>query len=63
MSQDDILQWLRDHPGWHKRHDIAVGLDRSYDYLDSSLHRLSKQGEIEVRAVEKRVFEYRYKEG
>ncbi len=49
MSQDDIIAWLRKHPGWHLTADVVSGLGHGYTGVRQSLAKASAWRDIESR--------------
>ena len=58
MSQDDIIAWLRAHPGWHfARELIDAGISANAAYTSCKLMR--KNGKVEYKASRGGIWQYR----
>ncbi len=61
MSQSEVLDWLKKHPGWHRWKEISDGSGSRK--VSDALRRLRRWKQVERRTNEMRQIEYRYKEG
>ena len=53
MSQEEALNWLAAHPGWHKTLVIARGLRKRRHQVGPILTALADHGEIKKRLLGK----------
>ncbi|OPY54670.1 MAG: hypothetical protein A4E48_00249 [Methanosaeta sp. PtaU1.Bin060] len=47
MSQQDVIDWLAAHPGWHTTGEISKGTGICLSIVRDSLRRLKKWGDVE----------------
>lgn len=52
--KDQIIQFLRDNPGWHTPTEIGIGIGKQYESASSSVSQPLKSLEA-VGAVEREV--------
>lgn len=53
MSQEEALNWLAAHPGWHKTHVVARGLGKRRHQVGPILTALADHGDIKRRLLGK----------
>jgi hypothetical protein len=52
MGQQDVVDWLRQNPGWHKTTDVAKALDRGIKGVNENLQTACSWGDIKSRRSE-----------
>ena len=51
MSQEEALNWLAAHPGWHRTAEVKRGIGKESSSVRGSLAALEKHGEIKMRLL------------
>lgn len=56
MSQREAIDWLRQHPGWHRAAEVGKIIGATPQNACANLNRLVKWGDAEKRTEGKAVY-------
>lgn len=59
MSQDDILTWLEEHPGWHPAKNVIESIQMAPNAVYDCFRRMRKNKKVDYKAGDHGIWLYR----